>query len=257
MRTTLIVGNWKMNKTASEAASFVRELLSALPMSPTVEVVLAPPFTALESVRTALGPSSRMGLGAQNLHWEQQGAFTGEISGPMLRDLGCTYVIVGHSERRTLFGEHDGDIHKKVRAALANQLRPILCVGESLGEREAGRTETIVIGQVTAGLADLTSQDLANVTIAYEPVWAIGTGRAATTEQAVAVHQAIRSCIATGWNKKTAEGLRILYGGSVTPQNAESLLTELDIDGALVGGACLKTESFATIALAAQKNRIR
>ncbi len=257
MRTTLIVGNWKMNKTASEAASFVRELLSTLPMSPTVEVVLAPPFTALESVRTALGPSSRMGLGAQNLHWEQQGAFTGEISGPMLRDLGCTYVIVGHSERRTLFGERDGDIHKKVRAALANQLRPILCVGESLGEREAGRTESIVIGQVTAGLADLTSQDLAIVTIAYEPVWAIGTGRAATTEQAVAVHQAIRSCIATGWNKKTAEGLRILYGGSVTPQNAESLLTESDIDGALVGGACLKTESFATITLAAQKKRIR
>jgi triosephosphate isomerase len=257
VRTTLIVGNWKMNKTASEAASFVRELLSTLPMSPTVEVVLAPPFTALESVYTALGPSSRIGLGAQNCHWEQQGAFTGEISGPMLRGLGCTYVIVGHSERRTLFGERDGDIHKKVRAALANQLRPILCVGESLGEREAGRTEAIVIGQVTAGLADLTSQDLATVTIAYEPVWAIGTGHAATTEQAVAVHQAIRSCIATCWNKKTAEGLRILYGGSVTPQNAESLLRESDIDGALVGGACLKTESFATIALAAQKNRIR
>jgi triosephosphate isomerase (TIM) len=257
VRTTLIVGNWKMNKTASEAASFVRELLSTLPMSPTVEVVLAPPFTALESVRTALGPSSRIGLGAQNCHWEQQGAFTGEISGPMLRDLGCTYVILGHSERRTLFGERDGDIHKKVHAALAHQLRPILCVGESLGEREAGRTEAIVIGQVTAGLADLTSQDLAIVTIAYEPVWAIGTGRAATTEQAVAVHQAIRSCIATGWNKKTAESLRILYGGSVTPQNAESLLTESDIDGALVGGACLKTESFATIALAAQKKHIR
>lgn len=253
MRTTLIVGNWKMNKTASQAVSFVHELAGTLPMSPTVEFVIAPPFTALESVRTALGPSSRIGLGAQNLHWEQQGAFTGEISGPMLRDLGCTYVILGHSERRTLFGERDVDVHKKVRAALANQLRPILCIGESLHEREAGRTDAIVIGQVTAGLAGLTALEVATVTLAYEPVWAIGTGRAATTEQAVAVHRAIRACIAASWNKDTAEGLRILYGGSVTPQNAESLLTAPEIDGALVGGACLKTESFATIALAALK----
>ena len=222
MRTTLIVGNWKMNKTASEAASFVHELMNTLPVSPGVEIVLAPPFTALESVRTALGPSSRIGLAAQNLHWEQQGAFTGEISGPMLRDLGCTYVIVGHSERRTLFGERDGDIHKKVRAALANQLRPILCVGESLDEREAGRTEAIVIGQVTAGLADLTRQDLATVTIAYEPVWAIGTGRAATTEQAVAVHQAIRSCISTGWKRDAADHLRILDPPPVTDRRTSS-----------------------------------
>ena len=255
MRTTLLVGNWKMNKTASEAVSFVREMLRTLPMSPTVEMVIAPPFTALQSVATALGPTSRIGLCAQNLHWEQQGAFTGEISGPMLRDLGCTYVIVGHSERRTLFGESDEDIRRKVRAALMNELRPILCVGESLAEREAGRTEAIVTGQVTADLADLTAQEISTVTIAYEPVWAIGTGRAATTEQAVAVHQAIRRCIATTWTQETAEGLRILYGGSVTPQNAESLLVESEIDGALVGGACLKTESFATIALAAQKKR--
>ena len=254
MRTTLIVGNWKMNKTASEAASFVRELLSALPMSPTVEVVLAPPFTALESVRTALGPSSRMGLGAQNLHWEQQGAFTGEISGPMLRDLGCTYVIVGHSERRALFGEPDVDIHRKVRSALANGLRPILCVGESLAERQSERTDAVVTGQVAAGLAELNVKELDAVTIAYEPVWAIGTGHAATTEQAVAVHRAIRARIAAGWSGDAAEHMRILYGGSVTPQNAASLLGESDIDGALVGGACLKTESFATIVLAA-KNR--
>ena len=242
-----------MNKTASEAASFVRDLAGKLPTSRAVEIVLAPPFTALESVRRTLGSASPIGLAAQNLHWEQQGAFTGEISGPMLRDLGCTYVILGHSERRTLFGERDVDIHKKVRAALTNSLRPILCVGESLNEREAGLTDAIVAGQVTAGLTDLTTQDLASVTIAYEPVWAIGTGRAATTAQAVAVHRAIRTCIAAGWNKDTAEGLRILYGGSVTPQNAESLLTAADIDGALVGGACLKTESFATIALAALK----
>jgi triosephosphate isomerase (TIM) len=257
VRTTLIVGNWKMNKTASEAASFVHELVQVIPMSPTVEIVLAPPFTALASVRTALGPTTRIGLGAQNVHWEQQGAFTGEISAPMLRDVGCTYVIIGHSERRTLFGERDEDIRKKVRAALMNELRPILCVGESLAEHEAGRTEAIVTGQVTAALAALTAQELSTLTIAYEPVWAIGTGHAATPEQAVAVHQAIRRCIKAKWNRETAESLRILYGGSVTPQNAEAFLIESEIDGALVGGACLKTESFARIALAAQKKRVQ
>ena len=254
MRTTLIVGNWKMNKTASEAVRFVRELATALPKDSSVEIVIAPPFTALASVHAVLDSASHIALGAQNLHWEQQGAFTGEISGPMLRDLGCTYVIVGHSERRTLFGERDGDIHKKVRSALANGLRPILCVGESLDQRQSGRTEPVVTGQVAAGLAELSTQELAAVVIAYEPVWAIGTGHAASTEQAVAVHRAIRTCIADTWNTEAAEGMRILYGGSVTPQNAESLLNESDIDGALVGGACLKTESFATIALAA-KNR--
>lgn len=255
MHTPLIVGNWKMNKTASEAALFVRELVHTLPITDDVDVVLAPPFTALESVRAALGSSSGIALGAQNLHWEQQGAFTGEISGPMLRDLGCTYVILGHSERRTLFGERDSEIQKKVRAALTSGLRPILCVGESLAERESGCTEAIVTGQLIAGLAGLTAQDLAAVTIAYEPVWAIGTGRAATTDQAVAIHRSIRACVAEAWNRETASGVRILYGGSVTPQNADSFLTADAIDGALVGGACLKTESFATIVSAAQKKR--
>jgi triosephosphate isomerase len=254
VRTTLIVGNWKMNKTASEAVRFVRELVSALPKDPAVEIVLAPPFTALESVYGVLGSASHLGLGAQNLHWEPQGAFTGEISGPMLRDVGCTYVIVGHSERRTLFGERDGDVHKKVRSALAHGLRPILCVGESLEERQSNQTETVVTGQVAAGLRELRAPELKAVAIAYEPVWAIGTGQAATTEQAVAVHRAIRACIASGWSTESADHMRILYGGSVTPQNASSLLREPEIDGALVGGACLKTESFATIVLAA-KNR--
>lgn len=252
MRTTLIVGNWKMNKTASEAARFVRELASALPTDPAVEIVLAPPFTALQSVRAALGSSSHLGLCAQNMHWEAQGAFTGEISGPMLRDLGCTYVIIGHSERRVLFGERDGDVHKKVRSALVHGLRPIICVGESLEERESGRTEPLVTGQLSAALNGLSQRELDAVTIAYEPVWAIGTGRAATTEQAVAVHRAIRTHLAAGWHQDTAGRMRILYGGSVTPQNAASLLSEPDIDGALVGGACLKTDSFATIALAAK-----
>ena len=254
MRTTLIVGNWKMNKTASEAVRFVRELVSALPKDPAVEIVLAPPFTALESVYGVLGSASHLALGAQNLHWEPQGAFTGEISGPMLRDVGCTYVIVGHSERRTLFRERDGDIHKKIRSALAHGLRPILCVGESLDERQSHRTDAVVTGQVAAGLGDLRAPELKAVTIAYEPVWAIGTGHAATTEQAVAVHRAIRACIGSGWSTEAANHMRILYGGSVTPQNASSLLRESEIDGALVGGACLKTESFATIVLAA-KNR--
>jgi len=170
----------------------------------------------------------------------------------MLRDLGCTYVIVGHSERRALFGERDVDIHKKVRSALANGLRPILCVGESLAERQSERTDAVVTGQVTADLAELSAKELDAVTIAYEPVWAIGTGHAATTEQAVAVHRAIRARIAAGWSGEAAEHMRILYGGSVTPQNAASLLSESDIDGALVGGACLKTDSFATIVLAAK-----
>ncbi|WP_455243892.1 triose-phosphate isomerase [Petrachloros mirabilis] len=252
MRKPLVVGNWKMNKTASEAASFVRELLAKIDVGLQVEIVIAPPYTALESVRTALGSSTRLGIGAQNLHWEQHGAFTGEISGPMLRDLSCSYVILGHSERRKLFGERDADINKKVRAALISGLRPILCVGESLEEREGGRTQSVVTGQVIEGLKGLTTQEMAPVTIAYEPVWAIGTGRAATTEQAVAVHQTIRSCIAKQWSPDAAKSIRILYGGSVTPQNAGSLLTADEIDGALVGGACLKAESFATIALVAK-----
>lgn len=253
MRTPLIVGNWKMNKTASEAASFVRELIGRLTVNPKVEIVLAPPFTALESVRLTLGPSSKIGLGAQNLHWEPQGPFTGEISAPMLRDLGCTYVIIGHSERRTLFGEQDDAIRKKVGAALKHGLRPILCVGESLAEREDNRTEAIVTGQLTAGLVGLSAQELFAVSIAYEPVWAIGTGRAATTEQAIAVHRAIRACIASGWTRDAAQGMRVLYGGSVTPENAESFLTEVEIDGALVGGACLKSDSFAKIIAASLK----
>lgn len=252
MRRPLIVGNWKMNKTASEAAAFVCDLRKRVPASPHADVVLAPPFTALESVRNALGPSSWISLAAQNLHWEPHGAFTGEVSAPMLRDLGCRYVIVGHSERRTCFGERDEIIQKKVLAALKFGLSPILCVGESLADREAGRTESVVTAQLSSSLAGLPAQDLATVTIAYEPVWAIGTGRAATTEQAVTVHRSIRLFVETGWNSERASAIRILYGGSVTPQNIESLLASDAIDGALVGGACLNLDSFATIITFAQ-----
>ena len=252
MRRPLIVGNWKMNKTASEAAAFIRELCERLPASPGADVVLAPPFTALESARSALGPSSWISLGAQNVHWETHGAFTGEVSAPMLCDLGCRYVIVGHSERRTLFGERDENIQKKVRAALVHGLSPILCVGESLADREAGQTESVITTQLSGSLAGLTTQDLATVTIAYEPVWAIGTGRSATTEQAVIVHRSIRLFVETGWNSDIASAIRILYGGSVTPQNIESFLVSDAIDGALVGGACLNPDSFATIINLAQ-----
>jgi len=256
VRTPLIVGNWKMNKTASEATAFVRDLVARLPRSPKTVIVLAPPFTALASVRAALGASSRIELGAQNLHWESHGAFTGEVSGPMLRDVGCTYAIVGHSERRTLFGERDGDIQKKVRAALTHGLHPILCVGESLKERETDRTDAVVTEQLTAALAGLTAKELSTVTIAYEPVWAIGTGRAATTDQAVAVHRSIRASVSKEWGQDIAAMMRILYGGSVTPQNAESLLSAEEIDGALVGGACLKSDSFATIVAAAENKSL-
>jgi triosephosphate isomerase len=173
----------------------------------------------------------------------------------MLRDLGCRYVIVGHSERRTLFGERDEDIQKKVRAALIHGLSPVLCVGESLAEREGGRTESVVTSQLAGSLSGLTAKDLATITIAYEPVWAIGTGRAATTEQAVAVHRSIRLFVETGWDSETASTMRILYGGSVTPQNIETLLASDAIDGALVGGACLNPESFATIVRVARTRR--
>ncbi len=256
MRRPLIVGNWKMNKTASEARTFVRDFQQLFEIPADSEVVLAPPFTALESVRSSLGPTSWIALSAQNLHWEPQGAFTGEVSGAMLLDLGCRYVIVGHSERRTLFGERNADVQKKVRAAVTCGLRPILCVGESLTEREAGQTEGIIAEQLSSGLDQLTAADLKAVTIAYEPVWAIGTGRAATVAQATAVHRSIRAFLAKGWKDDAATTMRILYGGSVTAQNAASLLAEPDIDGALVGGACLNPDSFAKIIAATKRNSI-
>lgn len=253
MRTPLIVGNWKMNKTASEAAAFVHELVKRNLTSPGVEIVIAPAFTALDSVRHALGTDTSIGLAGQNLHWEDRGAFTGEVSAPMLKDLGCQYVILGHSERRALFGERDDVIQKKLAAAFRHGLKPILCVGESLDEREAGRTTEIISGQLKGSLAGFDATHLALLTIAYEPVWAIGTGKAASPEQAIPVHQLIRQFLQQAWSSAIAQGTRILYGGSVTPQNVASFLASDEIDGALVGGACLQTESFASIADLAQK----
>jgi triosephosphate isomerase len=236
-----------MNKTASQGEALVRELTRLMPQTNSVDVVLAPPYTALESVRRALPADGRFALGAQNLHAEDQGAFTGEISGPMLLDLGCRYVIIGHSERRRYCGETDDLINKKVRAALRHTLSPILCVGESLSQREGGHTNDVVTAQLRGGLASLTEEELRTTTIAYEPVWAIGTGRAATAQQAEAVHVTIRAHIAKAWSIEAANRIRILYGGSVTAANAAQFLVSSQVDGALVGGACLDPQSFAKI----------
>jgi triosephosphate isomerase len=253
VRTPLIAGNWKMNKTASEAAIFVRELVQRKLPSPAVEIVIAPPFTALDSVRHALGVCSSIGLAGQNLHWEDHGAYTGEVSAPMLKDLGCQYVILGHSERRTLFGERDDVIQKKLAAAFRHGLKPILCVGESLDQREAGRTTEIITGQLKGSLTGFDATQLTKLAIAYEPVWAIGTGKAASPEQAIPVHQTIRRFLQQEWSSAIGQGTRILYGGSVTPQNVTSFLASDEIDGALVGGACLQVESFASIIALARK----
>ncbi|MGQ0557187.1 MAG: triose-phosphate isomerase [Nitrospiraceae bacterium] len=256
MRTVLIVGNWKMNKTASEATIFIRDLNTRVPAQLTnLELVVAPPFTALESVRLALGASSPIQLGAQDLFWEDHGAYTGEVSAPMLKDLGCRYVIVGHSERRTLFGERGDLIQKKIRAALNHGLRPILCIGETLAQRDNGTTDHVLTQQVHDGLSGLATEALATITIAYEPVWAIGTGKSATVEQAIAAHRTIRRVLSAVASPEVADCTRILYGGSVTPHNIESLLASDQIDGALIGGACLQVGSFATIATIASVAR--
>ena len=256
MRTRLIVGNWKMNKTASEAATFVGELSQHLSNVPTgVELVVAPPFTALESVGRVLGSESFIQLGAQNLFWEPKGAYTGEISAPMLKDLGCRHVILGHSERRTLFGEQGDGIHKKLQAAFAYGIRPILCIGESLAQREAGSTDDVLAQQLHESLAGFSTETLETLTVAYEPIWAIGTGRSATTEQAVAAHQTIRAVLSATASPVIAERTRILYGGSVTTQNIASLLSSEQVDGALIGGACLEVSSFATIVNLASTTR--
>ncbi len=240
-----------MNKTASQGEVLVRELAKLIPRPPEADVMVAPPFTALEAVRRALPPDGRFALGAQNLHSEDQGAYTGEVSGPMLLDLGCRYVIIGHSERRRYCGETDDLINKKVRAALRHGLLPILCVGESLSQREGEQTTEVVTAQLRGGLASLSEEELGRVTIAYEPIWAIGTGRAATAQQAEAVHTAIRACIGKNWTRAVADRTRILYGGSVTAVNAAPFFASPQIDGALVGGACLDPQSFAKmIALA-------
>ena len=247
MRTRLIVGNWKMNKTASEAGAFVQRLAREVPSLAGIQVGLTPPFTALQAVREALGPAPAFLLGAQNLYWEDKGAFTGEVSGPMLKDLGCQFVLIGHSERRQYFGDQDAWTHKKVLAAIRHGLPPILCVGETLQDRDGDRTETVIQRQLHVALAGVEAPSLRTITIAYEPVWAIGTGRAASPDQAVPVHRMIRRTMNELSGSDAGNQVRILYGGSVTPQNIADFLATEEIDGALVGGACLDPVSFATL----------
>jgi len=243
MRIPFVAGNWKMNTTVTEAEQLIFEMLEKLDRIEGVEKVLCPPFVSLVAVNMMLRGSS-IKLGAQNMYFETAGAYTGEISPLMLREL-CEFVILGHSERRWYFGETDEIVNKKVKAALANKLQPILCVGERLAENEAGKTEEVVNRQVTAALNGI--EPVSNLVVAYEPVWAIGTGKAASGEQAAATIQFIRDVLAKLWNKSIAQDLRILYGGSVTSANIAEFISHPEIDGALVGGASLKAEEFASI----------
>ncbi len=247
MRRPVIAGNWKLNKTIVEAVSFVKQLSPLVSGISNVEIVIAPVFTALSKVSDAMA-GSNIKLSAQDCFWEPEGAFTGEVSPALLKDAGCSYVIVGHSERRQFFGESDTTVNKKVKAVISNGLAAIVCVGETLEEREAGQAFTVVGGQVDKALEGLTCADMEQVVIAYEPVWAIGTGRTATMEQAQEVHEFIRSRIEKLLGIAVSAGTRILYGGSVKPDNVKSLMAQADVDGALIGGASLNVHSFAEIA---------
>jgi triosephosphate isomerase (TIM) len=246
MRTPLIAGNWKMYKTIPEAVALVEALLRDLGNLPNREVLVCPPFTALHAVASVL-QGTPIGLGAQDLFYEAQGAYTGAVSPLMLRDVGCTYAIVGHSERRQIFGEGDALVNRKLRAALSHGLRPILCVGETKPQRDAGQAESVVVGQLQAGLADVDAAALKPVVVAYEPVWAIGTGDTATPGDAQAMHATLRRTLADLYGAEAAAQVRIQYGGSVKPDNVDELMSQPDIDGALVGGASLTAESFLRI----------
>jgi triosephosphate isomerase len=246
MRTPFIAGNWKMYTTAAQARHLAADIVRGLGTEDRVRVAVCPPFPYLLPVAEVLR-GSRVALGAQNLYPENEGAFTGEVSPPMLLDVGCRYVILGHSERRHKLGETDDFINRKVHKALASGLEVILCVGETLEEREANHTERVLDGQMTKGLAGLSAADMGRVTIAYEPVWAIGTGRNATPEQAEQAHSFLRGRVGELFGEKTARDVLIQYGGSAKPENVAGLLGQPDVDGALVGGASLKADLFLAI----------
>ncbi len=252
MRKKIVAANWKMNMTQAEAAAFVETFLRELGDSSEVEVVIVPPFTALSKVSEALNASQTVKLGAQNMSSEKDGAFTGEISAAMLRELFVRYVVLGHSERRQLFGETDEIVNRKVRAALEATLRPIVCVGETLEHREAGEVEKVLGRQLRGSLAGLGPKELHETVVAYEPIWAIGTGKTASAEQAQEAHAFIRRTLAEIADENTASRIRIQYGGSVKPDNARTLMSQPDIDGALVGGASLDPRSFAQIVQGAE-----
>jgi triosephosphate isomerase len=249
MRRPLIAGNWKMHLKLGEASDLTRRVVDGCRGFDDVDVVLMPPFTALTTVASAMAGNSGspIRLGAQDLHWEEKGAYTGEVSPVMLKDVGCTYALVAHSERRQLFGETDRSANRKVLAALAHDLIPVLCVGESDAERDRGVTFVVVDRQVKEGLKDVAESQLDKLVIAYEPIWAIGTGRTATPAQAEEVHQSIRGQLAKLFGSQAASRVRILYGGSVKADNVDDLMAEADIDGALVGGASLDAASFTRI----------
>jgi triosephosphate isomerase (TIM) len=245
-RRPLIAGNWKMYKTIEETRSFFGALFPEVTEVRHCDIVVAPPFTALHAAVEATR-GTNIAIAAQNVFWEKEGPFTGEVSAPMLVDAGCRYVVIGHSERRQYFGETDETVGKKAKAALAAGLVPIVCVGEMLHHREAGQTEQICQKQFTGGPGTLTLEEFSRILIAYEPVWAIGTGRTATPEVAAEAHRCLRSCAARRFDSATALNLRILYGGSVKPDNIHGLMAQEEIDGALVGGASLDPKSFAAI----------
>jgi triosephosphate isomerase len=254
MRTPVIAANWKMHKTTVEAAVFMNEFLPKVEGLTGVEMVICPPFTALAAVNAALaGAKGKVGLGAQNMYKEVQGAFTGEVSGTMLKDVGATHVILGHSERRAIFGESDELIGEKVKAAYGYGLVPILCVGETLQERESGQTDAVNRRQLLAGTAGVTADQVKGLIIAYEPVWAIGTGKNCNTTDAQATIAAIRAVVAETFGAEAAQAVRIQYGGSVKPNNVADYMAQPDIDGALVGGASLEAASFAALCEAGKR----
>ena len=246
MRKPLIAGNWKMNKIPREAAELVQALKDRVGEIDRVDIVLIPPFTALETVYRLI-KGSKLGLGAQNIHWEEKGAYTGEVSASMIKETGCQYVIIGHSERRQYSGETNEAVNKKIKSALKFDLTPIVCVGERLEEREKEETFQVVESHVREGLAGLSQEEVLRIVIAYEPVWAIGTGRTATPRQANEVHTFIRQLLSDIYSEDIAHRVRILYGGSVKPDSISALMAEPEIDGALVGGASLDAQSFSEI----------
>lgn len=247
-RIPLIAGNWKMYKTCDQAVETAQSLKNLVADANGVDIMIAPPFTALALVARTLEGSS-IGLGAQNLHWEAEGAFTGEIAAAMIVSSGCRYVIIGHSERRQYFGESDQSVNRKLRAAIDSKLIPVMCIGETEAQREAGETFSVLDKQVENGLESFVLDDLQTLIVAYEPVWAIGTGKTATTEQAQEVHQFLRSLLEKAYGLDFAESIRIVYGGSVKPNNIAELMSMPDVDGGLVGGASLDAETFSKIVL--------
>lgn len=246
MRRPVIAGNWKMFKTQAETRAFFDVFKVLVEKSSHCDIVVCPPFTALVAA-VAGARGTQIQIGAQNMHWEGKGAFTGEVAPQMIVEAGCSHVIIGHSERRQFFGETDDTVNKRVKAALEAKLTPIVCVGELLNEREANQTEAVLKKQFTGGLASLTGEQFSRIIVAYEPVWAIGTGRTATPEMAADAHRHLRSLAAAQFTPERAGGLRILYGGSVKPDNIKGLMAQVEIDGALVGGASLDAQSFASI----------